>query len=170
MPNVWRHYLIGPEPYPGQAFRRFYAPNLDQAFAAARSHWPTKTLTFLRCEEGGTYQQTKRREAITTREQAAFGFQQIREGPYLTGDEPLGRFVCVTKNWSSHGEEKLFFLPVFSSLRLAKARAEEYCDDDIFEEIPVKIVDLDTGYRWIARPVYEWNKKGPQAVDQEAAS
>ena len=47
----WRHYLIGPEPYPWQTRRSFYAPNLDQAFAAARAHWPTKALTFLQCEE-----------------------------------------------------------------------------------------------------------------------
>ena len=123
-------------------------------------------------------QQTKRREVFADLLEAEgclpTDYDEGEEEdprPYLAGDEPLGRFVCVTKNWSSHGEEKLFFLPVFDSLRLAKARAEEYCDDDIFEEIPVKIVDLDTGYRWVARPVYEWNKSGgPQAVDREAAS
>lgn len=39
MTNLWRHYLIGPEPHPHQNFRSFYAPDLRQAFAIARAHW-----------------------------------------------------------------------------------------------------------------------------------
>ena len=79
--------------------------------------------------------------------------------PYLSGDVPCGRFVCVTKNWSSHGEEKLFYLPIFDDLQEATNRAEEYCDDDIFEELPVKIVDLDSSRVYFPEAIYVWNIK-----------
>jgi len=84
--------------------------------------------------------------------------------PYLSGEEPIGRFVCVTKNWSSHGEEKLFYLPTFDDLMLATNRAEEYCDDDIFEELPVRIVDLDSGAVYYQEAIYVWNIRHPKAI------
>lgn len=75
--------------------------------------------------------------------------------PYLSGEFPLGRFVCVTLNWS-HSNGKLFYLPSFDDLMLATNRAEEYDRDDIFEEIPVKVVDLDTDTAYYAQPMYAW--------------
>lgn len=84
--------------------------------------------------------------------------------PYLSGEEPIGRFVCVTKNWSSHGEEKLFYLPIYNDLMLATNRAEEYCEDDIFEELPVKIVDLESGAVYHPQAIYVWNIKHPKGV------
>lgn len=60
--------------------------------------------------------------------------------PYLSGEKPCGRYVCVTM----HGE-KPFFLPEFDDIEAAVARAVEYVTDDIFAEIPAEIVDLDTG-------------------------
>lgn len=81
--------------------------------------------------------------------------------PYLSGELPLGRFVCVTLNWSSRGSEKLFYLPFFDDLTEATNRAEEYDRDDIFEEIPVKIVNLDFGTVYWAVPMYAWETKEP---------
>jgi hypothetical protein len=75
--------------------------------------------------------------------------------PYLSGDMPLGRYVCVTLNWT-HSDGKLFYLPTFDDLMLATNRAEEYDRDDIFEEIPVKVVDLDSGTEYYAKPMYAW--------------
>jgi hypothetical protein len=68
--------------------------------------------------------------------------------PYFAGEQELAQYVCVTTNYSSHGEAKQFFLPTFDTLDAAKARAVEYTTDDIFEELPETIVDLDTGEQW----------------------
>ena len=75
--------------------------------------------------------------------------------PYISGKKQLGRFVCVTKNWSNSAG-KSFYLPTFGDWESARARAEAYDTDDIFEEIPVAIVDLDTGADWYAEPHYAW--------------
>lgn len=63
--------------------------------------------------------------------------------PYLSGAKPIGRFVCVTVNYSSQGQGKYFFLPIFDSASEACDRAVEYATDDIFEELPVLVFDLD---------------------------
>lgn len=63
--------------------------------------------------------------------------------PYLSGETPCGRFVCVTDH-----ESKIFFLPTFATAEIAMARAVEYVHDDIWPELPVAVVDLDTGRRY----------------------
>lgn len=83
--------------------------------------------------------------------------------PYLAGEEPCGRYVCVTCNWSS-SDGKLFYLPIFEDISLAIARAEEYDRDDVFEEVPIKVVDLDTGNEYYAEPIYTWKIKAPQST------
>jgi hypothetical protein len=65
--------------------------------------------------------------------------------PYFSGEKELARFCCVTLNYTSHGEEKYFFLPTFENASDACNRATEYATDDIFEELPVLVVDLDEG-------------------------
>jgi len=50
-----------------------------------------------------------------------------------------------TVNYTSHGHAKYFFLPTFSSSGDAQLRAADYAQDDLFEELPVAVVDLDTG-------------------------
>lgn len=88
---------------------------------------------------------------------------------YLSGEEEIGRFVCVTTNWSSRGHEMTFYLPTFNDWEAAAARAVEYIQDDLFEEIPLKIVDLETGAEWTAEPAYTWRReKEPvhRTVDQ----
>lgn len=83
--------------------------------------------------------------------------------PYLVGEKDLARFVCVTLNWSSsHG--KLFYLPEFDNFEKAQVRAEMYDRDDIFEEIPVKVVDLDTGEEQYAEASYSWSFKAPPSL------
>jgi hypothetical protein len=83
--------------------------------------------------------------------------------PYLSGEKDLGRFVCVTINWSSSGG-KLFYLPEFDDFESAKARAEFYDRDDLFEEIPVKVVDLDNGETFYAHPEYVWKIQAPRFI------
>jgi hypothetical protein len=65
--------------------------------------------------------------------------------PYIDGEKPLSRYVCVTVNYTSHGYGKYFFLPDFDTPEGAASRATEYTHDDIFEELPVSVYDLDTG-------------------------
>lgn len=91
---------------------------------------------------------------------------------YLNGDEPIGRYVVVTSNTSSRGYEVYFYLPIFETLLLATNRAVEFDRDDLFEELPVKVVDLETGTVWHAEVSYTWRKEevGPPAVDQEGAT
>lgn len=83
--------------------------------------------------------------------------------PYLSGEKDLGRFVCVTLNWSS-SDGKLFYLPEFDDFDAAKARAELYDRDDLFEEIPVKVVDLDSGETAYATPEYVWKIQAPRYI------
>lgn len=65
--------------------------------------------------------------------------------PYLRDDDPtpLERYVCVTDH-----EGRAFFLPTFTDVFSAQARAVEYARDDLFAETPVAIIDLDTGDEW----------------------
>lgn len=65
--------------------------------------------------------------------------------PYFTGEKLVARFCCVTINYSSHGEGKYFFLPTFDNAADACDRATKYATDDIFEELPVLVADLDEG-------------------------
>lgn len=79
--------------------------------------------------------------------------------PYLNGESELERFACVTVNYSSHGYEKPFFL-FFPERDAAELRAMEYVQDDIFEEIPVEVRDLDTGEKWMPDwSSLKWAKK-----------
>lgn len=70
--------------------------------------------------------------------------------PYLSGAVELDPWIVVTANYSSHGERKVFFLPEPSRTD-AYLRAVEYAQDDIFEELPVEVVNLDTGEVWVPR-------------------
>lgn len=78
--------------------------------------------------------------------------------PYLSGEEEIGRFVAVTLNWSS-SDGRLLYLPTYDRLDLAILRAEEYDRDDIYEEIPIKVVDLDEGTEIFANPMYSWDAR-----------
>lgn len=80
---------------------------------------------------------------------------------YLSGQEKIGRFCVVTLNWSSRGYDKLFYLPIFNDMQAATNRAEEYIYDDLFEELPVKVVDLDTGDVHWAHAQYAWSSERP---------
>lgn len=66
--------------------------------------------------------------------------------PYIRGEQPLEAWVCVTVNYSSRGGATHYFLPKFEEAEAAIARAEEYAQDDLFEELPVAVVNLDTGF------------------------
>lgn len=68
--------------------------------------------------------------------------------PYISGEEECERFCCVTVNYTSHGYAKWFFLPVFPKRDAAELRAVEYAENDLFEELPVAVVDLDSGETW----------------------
>lgn len=59
--------------------------------------------------------------------------------PYFTGEQAPKRFACVTLNEGKH-----FFL-LLNSFKAAKLRALEYMVDDIWPELAVAVVDLDTG-------------------------
>ena len=79
--------------------------------------------------------------------------------PYFDGSRELEQYAIVTVNYSSHGEAKHFFLAT-DALEYAFARAVEYATDDIFEELPVAVVDLDTGARWEPRVNAAWKQVG----------
>lgn len=70
--------------------------------------------------------------------------------PYLSGELSLDPWIVVTVNYSSHGEPKYFFLPE-ATRPDAQARAVHFAADDIFEEIPVAVVNLDTAEVWEPR-------------------
>jgi hypothetical protein len=64
---------------------------------------------------------------------------------YIEGHEPIAPWCCVTVNYSSHGYAKHFFLPCFEERDAAELRATEFAQDGTFEELPVAVVNLDTG-------------------------
>lgn len=64
--------------------------------------------------------------------------------PYLDGSRELERYAVVTVNYTSQGHAKFFFL-AFDKRGAAEQRAVEYAQDSAFEELPVAVVDLDTG-------------------------
>lgn len=92
-------------------------------------------------------QQQKRREAfaklIERHDQEPDDYDEDVEEdprPYLSGAKEIARYVCVTIH-----EQKFFFLPTFDDRYEAQARAVEYVHDDIWNEFPVEVFDLDTG-------------------------
>jgi hypothetical protein len=68
--------------------------------------------------------------------------------PYLSGELTLDRYVVVTVNYTSHGQGKYFFLSE-PELRGAQDRAVLFAQDDLFEELPVAVVDLDTDREYV---------------------
>lgn len=66
---------------------------------------------------------------------------------YVSGERECERYACVTVNYSSHGEAKHFFL-LFEDKNVAMARACDYAQDDLFEELPVAVYDLDSRAVW----------------------
>lgn len=84
--------------------------------------------------------------------------------PFLNGEQEPSRFVCVTINYSSHGYGKHFFLPTFDDQAAAEARAVEFADDDIFEELPVEVRDLDTGASFPAHRTVGFGPKEPLVI------
>lgn len=95
--------------------------------------------------------QTKRRDAFA-RLLAAYGLgpTDYDEGeeedprPYLDGELSVLPWALVTVNYTSHGEAKYFFL-LFDAIGEAMERGVRFAQDDIFEELPVEVVNLDTG-------------------------
>lgn len=70
--------------------------------------------------------------------------------PFVDGRVPCERYVVVTANpVPGNGESKTFFLPIYDTLEAAKARAIEFAQDDVFAEIPVAIVDLESDARFL---------------------
>lgn len=82
--------------------------------------------------------------------------------PYLSGEEECRRFCCITIH-----EGKVFFLPTFETREEAQGRAVEYAQDDVFPELPVGVLDLDTGDtfypQWDSLP---WAKRDPMMGSQ----
>lgn len=77
---------------------------------------------------------------------------------YLSGEERIERYCVVTINWSSRSCATYFYLPTYRTMSSAKERAEYFDRDDMFEEVPDRIVDLDTGRVIRAEPSYRWHE------------
>jgi hypothetical protein len=60
--------------------------------------------------------------------------------PYLEPGAEISQFMAIT-----HHEGKFFLYPCFHSLDGAVGRIEEYAADDIYVEVPVGVIDLDSG-------------------------
>jgi hypothetical protein len=109
------------------------------------------------------FKQLMKQYGMTASDYDAGGEEDPR--PYLNGTDALSRFVCVTVNYSSQGFARHYFLPVFHDIEHAVARATEHAADDIFEELPVAVVDLDTGEtvkpQWNALP---WLVEQPETA------
>lgn len=63
--------------------------------------------------------------------------------PYISGDSLCEQFLCITLH-----DDKPYFLPDFGNRDGAELRAVEYINDDLFSEIPLAVVDLDSGKEW----------------------
>ena len=64
-------------------------------------------------------------------------------GEFVRGERPIERYCAVTI-----GGGFSYATPTSTTLAQAKAKAAENIVDDIFNEIPHFIIDLDTGRRW----------------------
>ena len=63
--------------------------------------------------------------------------------PYFRGEKEVGMWCCVTMH-----DEKPFFLPEFDNIEAAQSRAIEFARDNIFQEVPEAVVNMDTGDVW----------------------
>ncbi len=75
-------------------------------------------------------------------------------GLHVSGEVPLERYCVVTQ-----GGEFTYAKAIWDTLEGAKASAMENVTDEVFQETPVAIIDLDTGER--IEPDYDtvqWRK------------
>lgn len=81
--------------------------------------------------------------------------------PYVHGQEPItGPWCIVTEH---DGDEQCFAYayPGFHDLKAAQARGAEFIDDDMFDERPLFVVNLDTSERYHATITFavEWDRR-----------
>ncbi len=87
-----------------------------------------------------------------------------RVGPSLLDPEPRvaaselepDRYCAITYCAITHDEDRHYLYPLYGTLRAAKARAVEFIVNDTFVEMPLAVVDLDTGRRWDAAITATW--------------
>jgi hypothetical protein len=69
------------------------------------------------------------------------------------------RYCAVT-----YHEDRHYLYPLYATLRDAKARAVEFIVNDTFTEMPLCVVDLQTGKRWDAAITATWKSARQLAV------
>lgn len=87
-----------------------------------------------------------------------------RVGPSLLDPEPTiapaelepDRYCAITYCAITHHEDHHYLYPLYGTVRAAKARAVEFIVNDTFVEMPLAVVDLDTGKRWDAAITATW--------------
>jgi hypothetical protein len=60
--------------------------------------------------------------------------------PYLVPGADISQYMAITE----HGN-KVYLYPCYATLDRAVGRLEEYAADDIYAEVPVGVIDLDSG-------------------------
>lgn len=79
--------------------------------------------------------------------------------PYFNGSVFPLPWACITQNGTPGSYDYKTFFLLLASREEAQARAEQFIEDDIFVELPIAVVNLDTGERWNARPATKWEKQ-----------
>lgn len=74
-------------------------------------------------------------------------------GLHLSGESPIERFCVVTRH-----ESFVYAKAIWPDLESAQAAAVEYIADDTFFEVPVAIIDLDTGERFAPVMEIPWKR------------
>lgn len=62
---------------------------------------------------------------------------------FLRGEEPIMKWAAVTRHAGDH--PSFFIYPTFLERADAEERASRHMRDDIFQETPVYVVDMDEG-------------------------
>lgn len=67
------------------------------------------------------------------------------------------RYCAVT-----FAQDHRYVYPLYDTLAAAKAAAVEHVGDDIYAELPLEVVDLDTGKCWKAEIATKWSPGMPR--------
>jgi hypothetical protein len=73
--------------------------------------------------------------------------------PFVEGEEEIKEWAVITHGTGSSGDDVTYIYPEYETPEAAQAKAIENIGDDIFEETPHAIVNLDTGQE--LRPMWE---------------
>lgn len=92
-------------------------------------------------------------------EDSALYFSAIVDGEMIEPEQEVKRYCAVTIGQGSSGDDIYYAYADFDTLEGAQAKAARNIADDIFSELPMQIIDLDTDESYTPIISVEWRRR-----------